>query len=255
MSTTPEQPEDPIARLREARLAGHLQRAITEVSALLSAGSATPAALAEAVRALIVAGQPGTAVRLHGMLAAAAPRGAGHALEPEVLARLALQIEQPGLLAGLPAVDAPAWLVTLQRQGQDPLPPFAVRDLKVTVANGPAVYAVSGACPHCGHPRAFDLRANLMVCIEGLCPACFGRYEVTWEALRAFLLARFPGLLADRARNADWDLVEHVRHRLLEVDDVPGIARALGQEYHFLLNEILACRLMDEATAGDGARP
>lgn len=255
MSTTPGQPQDPLARLREARLAGHLQRAIGGISTLLSAGPATPAALAEAVRALVAAGQPGTAVRLHGMLAAAAPRGAGHALEPEVLARLALQMEQPGLLEGLPVVDAPAWLVTLQRQGHDPLSPIDVRDLQVAVANGPAVYTVGGACPHCGHPRVFDLHANLMVRIEGLCPACFGRYEVTWETLRAFLLGRFPGLLAHRARNADWELVEHVRHRLLQADDVPDIVRALGQEYHFLLNEILARRLMDEAAAGDGARP
>jgi hypothetical protein len=252
VSTTPEQSPDPAARLREARLAGYLKLAFGEVSSLLSSGAATPAALAEAVRVLVAADQPGTAMRLHAMLAAAAPPGAGHALEPEVLARLALQIGQRGLLEGLPAVTAPAWLVALQRDGHDLVSPFVISDLKVTVANGPAVYAITGACPHCGHGRAFELRANLMVRVDGLCPSCFGGYEVAWEALRAFLLARFPDLLADRARDADWELVEHVRHRLLEADDVPELVRALGQEYHFLLNEIIACRLMDDANADGG---
>lgn len=249
MSTTPNQPQDPAARLREARLAGHLKQAFGEVSSLLSSGAATPAALAEAVRVLVAAGQSGTAVRLHAMLAAAAPRGAGHALEPEVLARLALQLDQPGLLKGLPAVTAPAWLVALQRDGHDLLSPFVIRDLHVTVANGPAVYAIEGVCPHCGHGRAFELRANLMVRVDGLCPSCYGGYEVAWEALHAFLLERFPDLLADRARNADWALVEQVRHRLLEAEDVPDLVHALGQEYHFLLNELIARRLMDDANA------
>ncbi len=252
MSTTPEPHPDSGDRLREARLAGHLKLAIGEVSTLLSSGAATPAALAEAVRVLVAAGQPGTAMRLHAMLAAAAQRGAAPVLEPEVLARLALQVGQPGLLEGLPVVDAPAWLASLQRDGRDPVPPFAIGGLQVTVANGPAVYAVTGACPHCGHERAFELRANLMVRVDGLCPSCFGGYEVTWEALRAFLRERHPGLLADDAREADWALVEHVRGRLLESGDVPGIVRALGQEYHFLLNEILARRLMEGDALAEG---
>ncbi len=254
MNPLSDNPSDACDRLREARLAGHLKRALGEVSLLLSSGAITPAALAEAVRVLVAAGQPGTAMRLHGMLVAATPHGSGNTLEPAVLARLALQIGQRGLLEGLPVVDSPAWLVALQGDGRDPVPPFAISDLQVTVANGPAMYAITGACPHCGHERAFELRANLMVRVDGLCPSCFGGYEVAWEALRAFLLARFPDLLADRARDADWELVEHVRHRLLEADDVPDLVRALGQEYHFLLNEIIARRLMDDANAGGGQR-
>lgn len=252
MNPLSDNPSDACNRLREARLAGYLKLAFGEVSSLLSSGAATPAALAEAVRVLVAADQPGTAMRLHVMLAAAAPRGAGPALEPEVVARLALQLGQPGLLKGLPAVTAPAWLVALQRDGHDLAPPFVISDLHVTVANGPAMYAIEGVCPHCGHGRAFELRANLMVRVDGLCPSCFGGYEVAWEALRAFLLARFPDLLADRARDADWEQVEHVRHRLLEADDVPDLVHALGQEYHFLLNEIIACRLMDDANADGG---
>jgi hypothetical protein len=30
---------------------------------------------------------------------------------------------------------------------------------------------------------------------------------------------------------------------------VPDLVHALGQEYHFLLNELIACRLMDDANA------
>lgn len=251
MSTTPGQPQDPVAHLRQTRLSGRLKPAIGQVSALLQAGAVTPDALAEAVRVLVAAGQPDTAVRLHDMLAAA-PHGAAQPLEPEVLARLSLQANRPDLREGLPVVAAPAWLAALQRDGRDDVPPLVISDLQVAVENGPAMYAVTATCPHCGHARAFELRVNLMVRIDGLCPACFGGYEVTWEALRAYLRARHPDLLADRAREADWQLVEHVRHRLLAADDVPDIVRALGQEYHFLLNEILARRLMDEAPAGGG---
>jgi hypothetical protein len=123
------------------------------------------------------------------------------------------------------------------------------------VDNGPAVFAVAGACPHCGHARAFDLRTNLVVRVSGLCPACFGSYEVTHAGLRAFIRRRFPELIDGDRRADDLDLIEHVRRRLLEAEEVPEIVRALGQEYHFLLNEILARRLMAAGTERGGDRP
>lgn len=237
-------------RLRTARLAGQLMAAVNEVSAALSAGAVSPAVVAEAVRVFIVAGTPDTAERFRALLAADPEPGPDHELEPEALARLALLLGQPGRLAELPAVDRPTWLDTLQRGGEDPLLSFDARTLKVSVANGPALYTVGGACPHCGHRRTFDLRGNLLVRVSGLCPACFGRYEVTHDALRTLIRGRYGDLTGSAVRAADQDLVEHVRGRLLESAEVPEIVRALGQEYHFLLNELLARRLMD-----GGAQP
>ncbi|MBK7189942.1 MAG: hypothetical protein IPH86_15020 [bacterium] len=58
-----------------------------------------------------------------------------------------------------------------------------------------------------------------------------------------------------RASAGDVELVEHVRSRLLESDEVPEIVRMLGQEYLFLLNELLVRRLMTEAAPPAGERP
>ena len=251
MSLPPENQDEIRDRLRSARLAGRLMAAVGEVSAALSAGAVSPAVVAEAVRVFIVAGTPDTAERLRRLLADDPQPGPDHALEPAALARLALQLGRSERLADLPAGDDPTWLVHLRNAGEDPLLPFDARALKVSVVNGPALFTVRGACPHCGHERTFDLRGNLMVRVSGLCPACFGAYEVTYDGLRTLIRDQYDNLTGQAVRAGDQDLVDHVRARLLESADVPEIVRSLGQEYQFLLNEIVARRLIGDG----GAQP
>lgn len=251
LSLPPENQDDVRDRLRSARLAGRLMAAVGEVSTALSAGAVSPAVVAEAVRVFIVAGTPDTAERLRRLLAEDPQPGPDHELEPAALARLALQLGRGERVLDLPAVEGPAWLAHLRKFGEDPLLPFDARALKVSVVNGPALFTVHGACPHCGHERTFDLRGNLMVRVSGLCPACFGSYEVTYAGLRTLIRDRYGDLAGPAVRAGDQDLVEHVRARLLESADVPEIVRALGQEYQFLLNEIVARRLMGDG----GAQP
>ncbi len=260
---SPPQPAGPrsaVDRVRRARLAGQLSVAVSEAMTALAGGAVTLELAAEAARAHIVAGRPEVAAQLCQLLAAARP-GSGPALETVAMARLALQQGQPGQLAGLPAPEGSGWLARWQRDGEDLCPPLAIRDLRVAIVNGPTLYTVTGACTWCGHERGFDLRTTLLVSVEGLCPACYGRYGVTWDTLRAFIRQRFPALVAEGARDEDHDLIEHVRRRLLEDPAVPEIAHALGQEYHFLLNELLVRRRMAAAGTAvavvgpDGGQP
>ncbi|MBK7047623.1 MAG: hypothetical protein IPH48_14185 [bacterium] len=255
MSPTPDNHQETLDQLRAARLAGQLTLALGGVSKALAAPGVHPAVLAEAIRVLILAGKADTAARLRLLLTGAENRTADHDLEPAAVARLALQLGQPELLAGLPAVDSPPWLVRLQADGEDIRAPFAIGDLRVTVVNGPAVYTLVGACPWCGQVRRFELGVTLLVHMSSLCLACFGTFELTWDGLRTFIRARFPDLVDARASAGDVELVEHVRSRLLESDEVPEIVRMLGQEYLFLLNELLVRRLMTEAAPPAGERP
>jgi hypothetical protein len=204
--------------------------------------------MAEAVRTLVVAEQPETAARLFHLFSGNPL--AADLLEPEVIVRLALQQDRPELVAGLPAPDGPAWLAHFRGSGQDPVFPLRLTQMQVRVASGPSVYFFTGDCPHCGHPSTVRVAINLLVLTRSLCPACFGCFQVDWREIRAFLRRRYAAFLALDLSETDWDLIDHVRPRLMEPAGAPGIVKALGQEYHFLLNEILARHLLDSAQTG-----
>lgn len=93
------------------------------------------------------------------------------------------------------------------------------------------------------------MNTNLLVARSSLCPACFGHVRLTYRGILAFLQERHPDLLTRRDENTDWDMIEQVRPRLLGLEEAPQVVRRLGQEYQFLLNEIITRRLL----AGDGA--
>lgn len=237
-----------LTRLRDLRLAGDRGGALQEATRALSAQPGDPALMAEAVRTLVVAEQPETAARLFQLFAGDAR--ARDILEPEVIARLALLQGHPEWVAGLSASAGPAWLAQFLACGQDPVFPLRLHEMQVRVANGPSVYVFTGDCPHCGHRSTVRTAVNLLVLIRSLCPACFGRHQLDWRQVRDFLRDRYAGCLALSLSETDWDLIDHVRSRLMEDEGVPAIVKALGQEYHFLLNEILARHVLDGSRQG-----
>jgi hypothetical protein len=237
-----------LQRLRELRLGGDRGGALQEVTLALSAQPGDLAVMAEAVRTLVVAEQSETAARLFRHFSGN-PLAADF-LEPEVIVRLALLQGRPELTEDLPPPDGPAWLAHFLKTGQDPISPLRLKEMQVRVASGPSVYFFTGDCPHCGHPSTVRVAINLLVLTRSLCPACFGCYQVDWREIRAFLRRRYAAFLALDLSETDWDLIDHVRPRLMEKEGAPGIVRALGQEYHFLLNEILARHLLDGSPPG-----
>lgn len=243
MCPRPDSNHPALKRLRDLRLGGDRGAALQEVTLALSAQPGDLALMAEAVRTLVVAEQPETAARLYRHFSGN-PLAADF-LEPQVIVRLALLQGRPELTKGLFASDGPAWLAHFLGSGQDPIFPLRLKEMQVRVASGPSVYFFTGDCPYCGHQGTVRVAINLLVLTRSLCPACFGRYQVDWREIRAFLRRRHAAFLALDLSETDWDLIDHLRPRLMEKEGAPGIVKALGQDYHFLLNEILARHLLD----------
>lgn len=232
----------PAERLRALRLAGRLGDALREATRAMAAAPADTALMAEAVQVLILTEQTDTAVRLYQAFSDKA--GDDENLEPAALVRLALQMERTDLLEGMPVPESPAWLAPLLTAGEDPRQPLRLDGMQVRVANGPSAYVFSGGCPHCGHRLDRQVNTNLLVRQEGLCPACFGSWSLDYRDIAGFLRARYPEYLARDVSETDWDLIDHIRPRLMEPGGAPDIVQALGQQYHFLLNEVLARHLL-----------
>ncbi len=233
-------------QLQALRLAGELGPALQAATRAMAQRPTDMAIMAEAIRVLILSAQTETAVRLY--QAFTDNTLANNNLEPEALVRMALQLGRTDLLADMPTPAGPSWLVTLLGSGEDPLKPLVLQEMQVKVANGPSDYNFTSACPHCDHGGVVRISTNLLVYQTGLCPACFGGYVIDYEDIRAFIRQRHKGLLTADIAATDWDLIDHIRPRLMEKGAAPEIVQNLGQEYHFILNEILARHLMESSS-------
>lgn len=240
-----------VSQLQNMRLAGRLGEALQAVTRAMSADPANAELKAEAVRVLILAGQNDTAVRLFQSISD--KQRQNNNLEPEAVARMAIQRQQE-TLEGMPVPSGPSWLVEWLNSGQDPLLNFDLQEMQLRVANGPSAYIFTSACPHCRHQAMIPVQVSLLVVQERLCNACFGRCRFDYQEIRTFIQQHHPDFLNLQDSNTDWDLVDHVRPRLMEKDGAPDVVRNLGQEYHFLLNEILARHLMTAPENEEGTQ-
>lgn len=229
-------------QLQTLRLSGQLGPALQAATQAMGQNPADSAIMGEAIRVLILSQQTETAVRLYQTFTDNTVKN--NNLEAEALVRMALQMGRLDLVEGMPTPAGPAWLVTLLETGEDPLKSLVLHEMRVKVANGPSVYNFTSACPHCDHSGVVQISTNLLVYQVGLCPACFGSYAVDYGDIRGFIRERHNDLLETDIAATDWDLVEHIRPRLMEKDGAPEIVQNTGQEYHFMLNEILARHLM-----------
>ena len=159
--------------------------------------------------------------------------------------RLALQLGRRDLLEGMEPPADPSWLVTLLTTGEDPVASLVVADTRIRVENGHSIFTFSGSCPHCGHGQEREFLATLMALHGWVCPCCFGLVELDHRTARdavacQFLMARdFPGARDHDLDRLDGDLVERIIPRVTGAEPAPFVVRALAQEYHFLLNEII----------------
>lgn len=229
-----------IENIRKLRLAGQLGPALEAVTKALAEHPGDAVTMGEAIRLLTVAGKTETALRLHDAFSSIASKD--NALEPELLARLALQMGRTDLLGDLPPVEQPTWLMMFQENKEDPLRDLQLGALTIQVSNGPSVYEFQGPCPYCGHLVTTRVNVNLLVSIKGVCPACFGAHRLDYRIIRQFVMDRHADLLEPGTRQTDLDLNDHLREKLMEPGKAPPIIRLLGQEYHFLLNGIMANR-------------
>lgn len=222
--------------IKTLRLQGQLPQAMKQASEALGQTPSDFELMGETIRVLILADQPETANNLYQVFASAP---GGQALEPAAMIRLALQMDRQDLLEGMPPPENPAWLVDLLTGGTDPLGPFLPAEVQLTVANGPSVFHFSGPCPHCGHRLETQVQTSLLVFRQWLCPACFGQVKLDHHGALDCLAKSFPDLLQLDPNQSDAALIDYLRPRLMGALPAPDIVLALGQEYHFLINEII----------------
>lgn len=255
--TTLETPENSnihtLQNLRNLRLAGDWGPALQAASQALGAVTIDPAILAESIRILILNEKTDLALKLYQALTDN-PQS-GNNLEPEALVRLALQMGRTDLLDGMPAPEEPAWLVPLLTRGEEPADLLILTGMEVRGNNGPSVYFFTGHCPYCGHLGQLSVATNLLTVRLGMCNACFGRFSLDYAAISDFLRRRYPDFLDLDVSRTDWDLIDHIRPRVLGDEPAPEVVAKLGQEYQFLLNELLARHLMAAHPSDPEAAP
>ncbi len=224
------------AKIRELRLIGQVDEALRLASVELGKNQ-TADLLAEAIRVLILKDQPANAAALY--RAFTANPADGNNLEPEALVRLSLQMNRRSLLENMPVPAGPSWLVELLKTGQDLVANFQPSGLDVAVTNGPAVYNFSGPCPHCKHLQTQAVATSLLVLKRWYCPGCFGSLELTLATVQAYLEDNNRELRGRDYFDLDAPLLDHIRPQMLGEEETENIVRALGQEYVFLLNELI----------------
>lgn len=232
------------------RLSGQLSLAMKQAGEALAAAPGDFELMAETVRLLVVAQQAETASNLYQNFSAA---GSSHKLEPEALVRLALQLGRWDLLKEMPTPEGPSWLVTALKEGYDPEGPFMPHGVKISVANGPSIFDFTGSCPHCNHPQVAQVPLSLLICRSWICPACFGRVKMDHHGVRSCMNSTYPDLLEMDSNQSDADLIDYLRPKLMGAEEMPQIAWAMGQEYHFLINEILVGLMGDQNNEGGQA--
>ncbi len=207
--------------------------------------------MGETVRVLILAREADAASGLYQAFTSA---GSDNNLEPEALVRLALLMGRGDLFEEMPPPEGPSWLVELLTKGIDPVACLMPEIVDITIINGPATFKFSGCCPHCSHGLEVQVAVSLLSCRTWLCPACFGNIKFDHEGARSCLQKNFPDLLQMTAGQSDAKLIDYLRPKLMGVEPLPDIAMALGQEYHFLMNEIILAHIKTGSTTG-GAKP
>ncbi len=239
----PPQLADIIAGLRDLRLQGSLEQALEPAYQALARFSAAPTLAAELIRLLVGLGRGELALKLYQALGVQGQARSG--IESEVLFRLALLLGRSGWEGECPPAQEGGWLGEYRRTGQDAARALRWRRIQVTVQSGPAAYRLQGACGHCGHRSWITLPVTLLVHREDICPACFGRRAISWQDIEAFLDENHEELRDLDISATDWDLIDAIRLRTQPGSEAPEAVRNLGQEYQFLLNEILAGRMLD----------
>ncbi len=226
----------PADRIRNLRLTNQVDEALVAASEELGKEQSPPV-LAESIRVLILKEQHANALALYQAFTAD-PAG-GNNLEPEALVRLALQIGRRELLEKMPVPDGPSWLVELLKTGEDPVGFFKPEKMDIAITNGPAVYTFRGPCPHCGLAQAQAVATSLLVFRHWYCPSCFGLTQLNLDTVQRFLENNYQHLLKKNYFELDAPLLDHVRPLLLGETETESIVKAMGQEYVFLLNELI----------------
>jgi hypothetical protein len=232
-----------LEQLRSLRLAGDQAGALNLATRALSGDSVQPDILAETIRILIWGEKTDMAVQLYQALSA--NLNSSNNLEPEALVRLAMQMGRADLIENMPAPEKPRWLKSMLEKGKEPAEGLEITEMNVRGENGPSVYFFTGNCPYCSHPSRLRVATNLLTLKRGICPACFGRFSLDFAAIRDFLRNRYTDFLELDVSNTDWDLIDRIRPRVLGDEPAPEVVANLGQEYQFLLNELLARHLME----------
>lgn len=233
--------------VKQLRLSNHIAEAMKMASEALGKTPGDFHLMGETIRVLILAQQAEAANGLYQVFSSA---GEENNLEPEALVRLALLLDRGDLIEGMDPPAGPSWLVTLITESNDPVCSLEPQTMDIKVTNGPADFNFKGSCPHCDHALEAQVKVSLLINRSWLCPACFGRIQFTHENVRHCLEKTFPDVQDETGIQTDVELIEYLRPRLMGAEPMPDIALALGQEYLFLLNEIILNHLSSDETAG-----
>jgi len=235
--------------IRQLRLNSHIAEAMKMASEALGKTPGDYELMGETIRVLILARQHEAASSLYQMFSSASD---ANNLEPEALVRLALLMGRADLIENMPPPAGPSWLVKLLTEGNDPFGSMEPESMNISVVNGPAFFSFQGSCPHCEHPLGAQVKVSLLIHRTWICPACFGNVQLDHHGVRHCLNEIFPDGLQESATESDAELIDHVRPKMMGAEPMPEIALALGQEYHFLLNEIIMTHLNPEENTGGG---
>ncbi len=228
---------DAAVAVRRQRLSGHLHEALQKASRTLSTTPGDWTTMGEAIRTLICLGEADAAAGLYQSFTGAP--GLNNNLEPEALVRLALLMDRRELLGGMEPPAGPTWLVSLLVNGVDPIEPLTVADLQLRIEFGHSVFTFVGNCPHCNHGLTQVFKDTLLVYRTWTCPGCFGQVTLDYAAARTALTEKFSTQIEAGLQDTDRRLIEHIKPKVLGTAPAPPVVQALGQGYHFMLNELV----------------
>lgn len=235
MSHPPNSHADAGVRIQQLRLSYQLDQALHLASQVLVANPRNWEVMGQAIHVLICLGEAESAAGLYQSYTD--DPSLNNNLPPEVLVRLALQLGRRDLLEGMEPPESPSWLACLLTEGTDPVLDLAVEKVDLRVETGHPIFTFMGLCPHCSHDQKREFRLTLVSRHQWVCPSCFGLVSLGPEATIPVLQETFEDQIGSEMYTTDNRLIDQIKPRLTGVEDAPFIVRALGQEYHFLLNE------------------
>jgi len=236
--------------VRQLRLSSHIAEAMQLASEALGKTPGDFELMGETIRVLILAQQAEAASSLYQVFSSASD---DNNLEPEVLVRLALQLGRADLIENMPPPAGPSWLVKLLTDGEDPMGNLNPETVEIKVVNGPAVFNFQGACPHCKHSLGAQVSVSLLIHRVWNCPSCFGSVQLDHKGARDCLEMAFPEAEQNSNEESDAVVMNYLRPKLMGAEPLPDIVMALGQEYHFLINELALSRPSDGTSEGPSA--